>query len=608
MKKVLQQKSIINYLRYIVSITTVILFILIISPKLPVFADDLPDDTVSESAISADTASDTASDSAISEKDAVKKPKVTVSKKTLYVGYKTYTIKIKNLADEYSIKYKSSDKSIAKVSKKGVITPVSPGSATITVLISQNDKVYARKVAVTVKEPYYEVIACADGIHVGESFTFQVKRYGYTEKINWSLAEGDEQLVSTKSTVSTKFKVKSKAEGKITITVESRGVTNVFPVYMIEGSGEVYVVSEDKLPYKNRYTTYSTYNKYTKDYYVIRSYLERLDAAKGGSLILLPGNYKITNTLCVPSNTQILFFDGASVTKSYETGTEWLTSTRSLFQLVSYTSAAKSGVYSGYNGEHDIRIIGRGEAVIDLNYLNTCAVMFCHNKNVVISGITFKNMNTNHFIELDASSDVVIENNTFTGHTDSTVNNKEAINIDTPDKTTGGFNQLWTSFDCTPNMNITIRNNRFVDLECGIGTHKYTEGKAHTAITVTNNIFSGCDIFAIQAMNWDNPVITNNTFEHIADNYDGCAAVLFKGVRHPVFSMNTFSNLEYMLEAFNWKNSGKGKNYAITYNEFTEEEIELMKNNYLIDVELPYFTIYPDYGDFESNVRTEFIN
>ncbi len=537
----------------------------------------------------------------------VKAPRVTVKQRTLYTGYKTYTIKLKNLADEYSVKYKSSDKSVAKVSKKGVITPVSAGTATISVIISQNNTVYARKIEVTVKDPYYEVTASAEGIHIGESFTFKIKRYGYTGDVNWTLSEGAEQLANAKSTYPTKMKVTAKAEGKITLTVESLGVITEFPIYMVEGSGEVYVVSEDKLPYSNRYVSYNTYNKYTKDYYVIRSYLERLNTAKGGTLIFLPGEYTVTNTLCVPSNTQLLLFDGATIKKSYETGTSWMTATRSLFQLVSYTSAAKEGIYSGYKGEHDINIIGRGNAVIDLNYLNTCAIMLCHNKNITIKGITFKNMNTNHFIELDASTNVLIEDNTFTGHTDSSNNNKEAINIDTPDKNTGGFNQLWTSFDCTPNSNITIRNNNFIDLECGVGTHKYTEDKAHSNITISNNTFTNCDIFAIQAMNWDNPVIVNNTFDNIAAIYDDCAAVLLKGVRNPIISENTFKNLECILEAFHWKNTGRGKDYAITYNDLSEEDIALIRKNYLENVEEPYFTIYPDYGDFEENVRIEII-
>ena len=40
----------------------------------------------------------------------------------------------------------------------------------------------------------------------------------------------------------------------------------------------------------------------------------------------------------------------------------------------------------------------------------------CHNKNINIDGITFKNMKYGHFIEMDASNNVVVNNCTFTGY------------------------------------------------------------------------------------------------------------------------------------------------------------------------------------------------
>lgn len=85
---------------------------------------------------------------------ASKKPKLAETKKTLYIKSKyktTYNIEIKNLTSKATVTYKSSKKSVATVSKKGVVTPVKAGSATITATVKQNSKTYTLKLKVTVK-------------------------------------------------------------------------------------------------------------------------------------------------------------------------------------------------------------------------------------------------------------------------------------------------------------------------------------------------------------------------------------------------------------------------------------------------------------------------
>ncbi len=73
-----------------------------------------------------------------SARAASKTPKLKSSQLTINVGSKK-KIKIKNLPDSLiSIKYTSSDKSVAKVSKKGYVTGKAVGSAEITVKIKYN--------------------------------------------------------------------------------------------------------------------------------------------------------------------------------------------------------------------------------------------------------------------------------------------------------------------------------------------------------------------------------------------------------------------------------------------------------------------------------------
>ena len=83
-------------------------------------------------------------------------PVLTVSKKTIYVGT-DYQIRFKKLASAATVTYKSSNKKVATVNSKGLVTPVAKGTATLTVVIKQGGKSYTRKLALTVKNPYVRI-------------------------------------------------------------------------------------------------------------------------------------------------------------------------------------------------------------------------------------------------------------------------------------------------------------------------------------------------------------------------------------------------------------------------------------------------------------------
>ena len=71
-----------------------------------------------------------------------------------------------------------------------------------------------------------------------------------------------------------------------------------------------YTVSTKTKPIVRSYESFSTYNKDTKDYYMLRSYLEKIEKNGGGKLTLKKGKYSISNTLYVPSNATIQLSDG----------------------------------------------------------------------------------------------------------------------------------------------------------------------------------------------------------------------------------------------------------------------------------------------------------
>lgn len=82
-----------------------------------------------------------------------------VSSYTMAKGEK-WKLNVYNAASKAKISYKTSKKSVATVSKKGIVAAKKPGSATITVTIKQGKDTYRGKVKIKVKK----AITYADAI------------------------------------------------------------------------------------------------------------------------------------------------------------------------------------------------------------------------------------------------------------------------------------------------------------------------------------------------------------------------------------------------------------------------------------------------------------
>lgn len=362
----------------------------------------------------------------------------------------------------------------------------------------------------------------------------------------------------------------------------------------------VYTITPQSKPYKNKFTNLGTYNKNTKQYYLIRSYLEQLQKTGGGTLVLKSGTYNITNTLFVPSNVTIRFKDGVVINKRTKTGTSGLKATGSLFQCVAPSKAGKKGCMKQYNGMKNISFIGEGTVIIDLQYTKDCVgIIVAHNQNVNIKNITFQNMKGGHFLEIDASKNVRIVNNTFKNHKASAKGNKEAINLDTPDKNTNGLNVDWTSYDCTPNKNVLIQGNTFLSLERAIGTHKYSQGRLHKNIKILDNIINYCDQDPIRIMNWDSPVITGNYISNVDYGNGTYRAILASGVHNPTIQNNVFENVARPIQIMAWKNTGAGEEYDIIYSTLSEENIAAMQQNTLVNVGETFIRYNTEYNNYK---------
>ncbi len=360
----------------------------------------------------------------------------------------------------------------------------------------------------------------------------------------------------------------------------------------ISSYAKTYTITPKTKPCDNTKNA-KAYNKKTRNYWTIRSYLRKIEKKKGGTLVLKKGTYKITNTLYVPSNTKIILKDGVVLKKTKKTGSKYLTAASSMFQFISSTNANKKGVYGKHNGDKNIQMIGEGTATIDLCGLkmgskDVIAIIMGHNKNVTLENITFKNMRYGHLIELDASYNVSINNCTFTGHKASGKNNKEAINLDTPDSKREGFKSKWSKMDGTPNEEVSITNCTFSNLEVGVGTHRYTGDSYHENVTIKDCSFTKTQT-AIRVINWKNATITKNTFKNCTPNDRFKYAFFMAGVKGINFSYNTFENCgtaggdrnSKQLLQF-WCNAGYSANqtiYAPTYSSITEEQAALFKTN-----------------------------
>lgn len=381
-------------------------------------------------------------------------------------------------------------------------------------------------------------------------------------------------------------------------------------------AAHTYTISPKSSTYKGKYKKADSYNSATKQYYVIRSYLEVLEKKGGGKLVLKKGTYNICNVLYVPSNVTIELKDGVIIKKTMKTNSRKMKASGGIFELLEPSKSKKKGVYGKYNGVHNVKIYSKGKAVIDQCYKgstkqNCIALVMCHNNNITIEGITFKNMRYGHFIELDASKNVEIKNCTFTGYKDSIKHTSEAINLDTPDKKTKGFSHDWSKYDCTPNQNITIKGCVFNKLEKAIGTHQYSINKYHTGISVSDCYIKNCVSGGIEMMNWRNISINNVSFENIGKNERGeytsynksttIRAILVRGgVSSIDITKCTFKNIPRVMQCMPWKNENTATSYPIIYNYITEDEYNAIAvNNTIIEgVDIPYIIVNSKYNDY----------
>ena len=240
-------------------------------------------------------------------------------------------------------------------------------------------------------------------------------------------------------------------------------------------------------------------------------FLRLKDRATSGSpykIIIPPGKYVLTGTLCMYSN-MYLYAQGATITKTSDT--------KHLILRLGNTKESKGG-YSGYSNI----VIDGGKW--DFNY--KCVkgkdepggfVGFCigHANNVVIKNATFLNNLKSHFLEFGGVKNATITGCTFRGYYKNYVKGgQECIQIDCCTDEDNVFPQ-YMPYDGSTCEDFLIEGNTFEDVFAGVGTHSMMAEKTYRRIFVRNNTFRNIRKRCVEFLNYENSAAENNTMINV---------------------------------------------------------------------------------------------
>ena len=148
----------------------------------------------------------------------VVKPGITAKVSQVYVGKKA-TIKVTKTKVTGKVTFKSSNKKVATVNSKGVITGKKAGKAVITVKVGK----YTKKLTVKVKKPSFKLVKSSVKLKKGSKTTIRVKA-APVSKVTYKTSNKKAATVNSKGVVTAKKK------GTAKITVKCNGITRTFKV------------------------------------------------------------------------------------------------------------------------------------------------------------------------------------------------------------------------------------------------------------------------------------------------------------------------------------------------------------------------------------------
>ncbi len=211
-----------------------------------------------------------------------------------------------------------------------------------------------------------------------------------------------------------------------------------------EAKKRTFTVNSKTIPCSSSYRQKPYYNKKTKQYYMINSYMRRLSTT-GGTLKLKKGTYKIPGTIYVPSNVKIVCANGVKIKKTKATGTKKVKSTKFLFQMISEEKASGKQNTGKYAASKNASIQGNGKVIFDMGNVNGATAVFVgHASGITVSGVRFRNKKGGSYIWIEGSKNISVRQCVFERKKDvSGLKNRMAVRLETSNQTTSDFSGKW---------------------------------------------------------------------------------------------------------------------------------------------------------------------
>lgn len=383
---------------------------------------------------------------------------------------------------------------------------------------------------------------------------------------------------------------------------------------------KTFTITPDTKPYREHYEddpNYTANGSQARTYFVFRSYMEQLEYAGGGTINVEAGTYRLSHAVCIPSNVTVNFNSGVKIQKVKAINTT-MAINKTMFEIVPPSKEGVKNSVSGYNGSQNVTLQGAENVIIDCdNVLNSMAIIMGHAQNIAIRNIAFTNEYGSHFIELNSSYNVTVENCSFTDfRIYDNKSHKEAINIDTTDPNNNGFNYDWSSHDRTACNTVNVNNCIFTNMGAAVGSHTYSVTTANQQIYHENVTMQNCKInqtynAAVRMWNWRNSVIRDNQFlgiQGLDDNKgSGYTCILAKGVINPTIVGNTFSKggtrkncaVRIEMKASATVQAAVNAGYADSYSVLSDQNLLDLKNNTVLEGCYKYFRIVYEDGTYK---------
>ena len=231
-------------------------------------------------------------------------------------------------------------------------------------------------------------------------------------------------------------------------------------------------------------------------------------------IIIPKGTYTISSALEIYSNTQIYAVGAHIIKQSLSGGMLRTAFPRGGNQLYGYSGYKNIKIVGGiWDGNAESPKYGEGKCNVFSSF------RFAHATNITLENLSITNNVGSRHLEHGGIDGATITGCTFEGYKDGGISGgKEAIQLDVmySSEVFVGY----PAFDDTPCINVKISNNKFKNVNRGVGNHTAVNGIYFENVEVTDNIFENITQQSILALNWKNCNISNNSMKNVGSGID----------------------------------------------------------------------------------------